>query len=152
MMNEIEKIIDDIIESSRRNFNIVLLELAKLIKEHASEHGTKDSTGSSYCESDKFVFGSQVRKSVKLNHDKAKAFLLGIGLYEQVVETKEVINEDKVEQLLINGDISDEDLESIVDIKTTYSVSVTERQVEEDMPDVIVENSSKKRKLPFRRK
>ena len=104
-------------------------ELAKLIKEHASEHGTKDSTGSSYCESDKFVFGSQVRKSVKLNHDKAKAFLLGIGLYEQVVETKEVINEDKVEQLLINGDISDEDLESIVDIKTTYSVSVTERQV-----------------------
>lgn len=127
-------------------------ELAKLIKEHASEHGTKDSTGSSYCESDKFVFGSQVRKSVKLNHDKAKAFLLGVGLYEQVVETKEVINEDKVEQLLINGDISDEDLESIVDIKTTYSVSVTERQVEEDMPDVIVENSSKKRKLPFRRK
>ena len=127
-------------------------ELAKLIKEHASEHGTKDSTGSSYCESDKFVFGSQGRKSVKLNHDKAKAFLLGVGLYEQVVETKEVINEDKVEQLLINGDISDEDLESIVDIKTTYSVSVTERQVEEDMPDVIVENSSKKRKLPFRRK
>lgn len=127
-------------------------ELAKLIKEHASEHGTKDSTGSSYCESDKFVFGSQVRKSVKLNHDKAKAFLLGVGLYEQVVETKEVINEDKVEQLLINGDISDEDLESIVDIKTTYSVSVTERQLEEDMPDVIVENSSKKRKLPFRRK
>lgn len=127
-------------------------ELAKLIKEHANEHGTKDSTGSSYCESDKFVFGSQVRKSVKLNHDKAKAFLLGVGLYEQVVETKEVINEDKVEQLLINGDISDEDLESIVDIKTTYSVSVTERQVEEDMPDVIVENSSKKRKLPFRRK
>ena len=127
-------------------------ELAKLIKEHASEHGTKDSTGSSYCESDKFVFGSQVRKSVKLNHDKAKAFLLGVGLYEQVVETKEVINEDKVEQLLINGDISDEDLESIVDIKTTYSVSVTERQVEEDIPDVIVENSSKKRKLPFRRK
>ena len=127
-------------------------ELAKLIKEHASEHGTKDSTGSSYCESDKFVFGSQVRKSVKLNHDKAKAFLLGVGLYEQVVETKEVINEYKVEQLLINGDISDEDLESIVDIKTTYSVSVTERQVEEDMPDVIVENSSKKRKLPFRRK
>ena len=127
-------------------------ELAKLIKEHANEHGTKDSTGSSYCESDKFVFGSQVRKSVKLNHDKAKAFLLGVGLYEQVVETKEVINEDKVEQLLINGDISDEDLESMVDIKTTYSVSVTERQVEEDMPDVIVENSSKKRKLPFRRK
>ena len=127
-------------------------ELAKLIKEHASEHGTKDSTGSSYCESDKFVFGSQVRKSVKLNHDKAKAFLLGIGLYEQVVETKEVINEDKVEQLLINGDISDEDLESMVDIKTTYSVSVTERQVEEDMPDVLFVYFSKKRKLPFRRK
>ena len=32
MMNEIEKTINDIIESSRRNSNIVLLELAKLIK------------------------------------------------------------------------------------------------------------------------
>lgn len=32
MMNEFEKTINDIIESSRRNFNIVLLELAKLIK------------------------------------------------------------------------------------------------------------------------
>lgn len=32
MMKEIEKTINDIIESSRRNFNIVLLELAKLIK------------------------------------------------------------------------------------------------------------------------
>ena len=32
MMNEIEKTINDTIESSRRNFNIVLLELAKLIK------------------------------------------------------------------------------------------------------------------------
>ena len=32
MMKEIEKTINDIIESSRRNSNIVLLELAKLIK------------------------------------------------------------------------------------------------------------------------
>lgn len=127
-------------------------ELAKLIKEHASQNGTKDSAGSFYCESDKFVFGSVVRKTVKLNHDKAKTFLLGVGLYEQVVETKEVINEDKVEQLLINGDITDEDLESMVDIKATYSVSVTERQVEEDMPEIKVENSCKKRKLPFKRK
>ena len=122
-------------------------ELAKLIKDHASNHGTKDSTGSAYCESDRFIFGSQVRKSVKLNHDKAREFLVPLGLYEKVVEMKEVVNEDKIEQLIIDGELTDEDLEQMVDIKTTYSVSVTERQVEEEMPEITVENSVKKRKL-----
>lgn len=120
-------------------------ELAKRIKEHAQEHGTKDSNGSSYMSNDRFVFGSQARKSVKLNQDKAKDFLLARGLYEQVVEVKETINENRVEQLLVDGLISTDDLETIVDVKVTYAIDVKERVVEEEMPEVqVLEKSTKK--------
>lgn len=123
-------------------------ELAKYIKEHAQQNGVKDSNGSSYMSNDRFVFGSQARKSIKLNQDRAKEFLLSQGLYEQVVEVKESINEDKVEQLLQQGLITTDDLEAIVDVKVTYAIDVKEKEVEqspEEMPEVqVVERSTKK--------
>lgn len=129
-------------------------ELAKYIKEHAQQNGVKDSNGSSYMSNDRFVFGSQARKSIKLNQERAKEFLLAQGLYEQVVEVKESINEDKVEQLLSQGLITTTDLESIVDIKVTYAIDVKEKEMEqtsEEMPEVqVVERSSKKRKFKLK--
>ena len=123
-------------------------ELAKYIKEHAQQNGVKDSNGSSYMSNDRFVFGSQARKSIKLNQDRAKEFLLSQGLYEQVVEVKESINEDKVEQLLQQGLITTDDLEAIVDVKVTYAIDVKEKEVEqspEEMPEVqVIERSTKK--------
>lgn len=128
-------------------------ELAKRIKEHAQENGTKDSNGSSYLSNERFVFGSQARKTIKLNQDRAKDFLLANGLYEQVVEVKETINESKVEQLLNEGLISTEDLEMLVDVKVVYAIDVREREVEEEMPEVQkVENSTKKVKKFSKRK
>lgn len=129
-------------------------ELAKYIKEHAQQNGVKDSNGSSYMSNDRFVFGSQARKSIKLNQERAKEFLLAQGLYEQVVEVKESINENKVEQLLSQGLITTTDLESIVDIKVTYAIDVKEKEMEqtsEEMPEVqVVERSSKKRKFKLK--
>ena len=129
-------------------------ELAKYIKEHAQQNGVKDSNGSSYMSNDRFVFGSQARKSIKLNQERAKEFLLAQGLYEQVVEVKESINEDKVEQLLSQGLITTTDLESIVDIKVTCAIDVKEKEMEqtsEEMPEVqVVERSSKKRKFKLK--
>lgn len=122
-------------------------ELAKRIKEHAQQNGVKDSNGSSYMSNERFVFGSQARKSIKLNQDRAKEFLLSQGLYEQVVEVKETINENKVEQLLSEGLITTDDLEAIVDVKVTYAIDVKEKEVEqpEEMPEVeVVEHSVKK--------
>ena len=130
-------------------------ELAKYIKEHAQQNGVKDSNGSSYMSNDRFVFGSQARKSIKLNQDRAKEFLLSQGLYEQVVEVKESINEDKVEQLLQQGLITTDDLEAIVDAKVTYAIDVKEKEVEqtpEEMPEVQVIERSTKKIRKFKRK
>ena len=130
-------------------------ELAKYIKEHAQQNGVKDSNGSSYMSNDRFVFGSQARKSIKLNQDRAKEFLLSQGLYEQVVEVKESINEDKVEQLLQQGLITTDDLEAIVDVKVTYAIDVKEKEVEqspEEMPEVQVIERSTKKIRKFKRK
>ena len=130
-------------------------ELAKYIKEHAQQNGVKDSNGSSYMSNDRFVFGSQARKSIKLNQDRAKEFLLSQGLYEQVVEVKESINEDKVEQLLQQGLITTDDLEAIVDVKVTYAIDVKEKEIEqtpEEMPEVQVIERSTKKIRKFQRK
>ena len=127
-------------------------ELAKYIKEHAQQNGVKDSNGSSYMSNDRFVLGSQARKSIKLNQDRAKEFLLSQGVYEQVVEVKESINEDKVEQLLQQGLITTDDLEAIVDVKVTYAIDVKEREVEEEMPEVQVVERSTKKVRKFKRK
>ena len=130
-------------------------ELAKYIKEHAQQNGVKDSNGSSYMSNDRFVFGSQARKSIKLNQVRAKEFLLSQGLYEQVVEVKESINEDKVEQLLQQGLITTDDLEAIVDVKVTYAIDVKEKEVEqspEEMPEVQVIERSTKKIRKFKRK
>ena len=130
-------------------------ELAKYIKEHAQQNGVKDSNGSSYMSNDRFVFGSQARKSIKLNQDRAKEFLLSQGLYEQVVEVKESINEDKVEQLLQQGLITTDDLEAIVDVKVTYASDVKEKEVEqtpEEMPEVQVIERPTKKNSKYKRK
>lgn len=127
-------------------------ELAKRIKEHAQQNGVKDSNGSSYMSNERFVFGSQARKSIKLNQDRAKDFLLAQGLYERVVEVKESINEDKVEQLLVENLITPEDLETLVDVKITYAIDVKEREVEGEMPEVEVVERSTKKVVKFKRK
>lgn len=127
-------------------------EVASILKEYATTNGVQDSNGSAYCETEKYVFGSQAKKSVKLNEVKAKEYLLALGLYEKVVETKEYINEDKLEQLISTGDLAPEDIESMVDVKVTYAIDIKEIQTEdnqEEMPEVQVSNSVRPvKKLP----
>ncbi|MBO8161059.1 MAG: hypothetical protein H0Z24_05435 [Thermosipho sp. (in: Bacteria)] len=126
-------------------------EIADKIKEYAVQNGVKDDNGSYYKEEDKFIIGSQARKTVKLNQEKAKEFFLEKGLYKEVVVVKEEIDEDKVEKLLEEGKISYDELENLVTVKTTYAVFIKERE-EEEMPEVEVstrekENSTKKLRL-----
>ena len=114
-------------------------ELANMIKEHAQQHGAKDDKGSFYMRDDRFVFGSQARKSVKLNEEKAREFFVKRELWEQVRKIEEKIDEEKVEELLVNGTITMEELESITDIKLTYAVDVRpveQEQKPEDMPEI----------------
>ena len=43
-------------------------QLSKYIKEYVSTNGSKDSKGSYYSENEKFVYGSQAKKSIKIGN------------------------------------------------------------------------------------
>ena len=101
--------------------------------------GVKDSKGSF-----KLVVGDklaqkQARKSVKLNREKAEEFFKSIGIWDEVIEIKEEINEDYVEQALLADKFSMEELEKISDIKVTYAIVINDyKPEEEEMPIVDV--------------
>lgn len=121
-------------------------ELSELLKSGATDYGVKNSTGSSYCEYDEVIVGSMAKKSVRLNEDKAIKFFKGKKLYKQVVETKEYISEEKIEQLLANSVITEEDVQSFMDVKTTYSLDVKKVEKEE-APEVEVSKLKMKKKI-----
>lgn len=128
--------------------------LSKSIKEYLTENVTPDSKGSYYDESNDFIFGNQAKKSVKLNEEKARVFFTNKGLLEKVADTKIVINEDKVSKLLETKEITQEELESLVDIKVTYSIDIKQK-VKEENEEVTYEIASSKkpqRKLPTKRR
>lgn len=121
-------------------------ELAKEIKQHVVSNGSKDSKGSYYSENDQFIYGSQAKKSIKINEDKAKDFFYSKGLLDRVITTVEQVDEMKIEQLIAEGLISPEDIEEIVDIKVSYSLDVREK---EDIAEIVPtsrENSLKRLK------
>ena len=101
--------------------------------------GIKDSKGSF-----KLIVGDklaqkQARKSVKLNREKAEEFFKSIGIWDDVIEIKEEINEDSVEQALLTEKFTMEELEDITDIKVTYAIIINDYKPEdEEMPDVQV--------------
>lgn len=128
--------------------------LAKTIKEHLTSTTKPDSKGNYYLEDESFVFGNQAKKSVKLNEAKATEFFKAKGLLEKVVDVKTVINEDKVSKLLETGDLTQQELEALVDIKVTYSIDIKEKvkEQEEEIVEVQVASKTKpSRKLPIRR-
>ena len=101
--------------------------------------GVKDSKGSF-----KLVVGDklaqkQARKSVKLNREKAEEFFKSIGIWDEVIEVKEEINEDYVEQALLAEKFTMEELEEITDIKVSYAIVINNyKPEEEEMPEVQV--------------
>lgn len=121
-------------------------EISEDIKKYSVEHGVKDQNGSSYIQADGFVYGNMAKKSVKLNEKKATEYFSALGLLDKVIETKMVISEDKINALLTEGIITEDDITNVVDIKTSYSVTVKEvKQEEEEMP--VIETQPKKRKI-----
>lgn len=121
-------------------------EISEEIKKYSVEHGVKDQNGSSYIQADGFVYGNMAKKSVKLNEKKATEYFSALGLLDKVIETKMVISEDKINALLTEGIITEDDITNVVDIKTSYSVTVKEvKQEEEEMP--VIETQPKKRKI-----
>jgi len=118
-------------------------ELSKQIKEYAQKEGTKDDKGSYYSENDNYLFGSVARKSVKLNRERAETLLKSKKLWKEVVVVVEEIDENKVESLVAEDLISFEELESMTDVKTTYSVLVKPKETKEIIPEIDQVNEEK---------
>lgn len=114
-------------------------ELKEQLGQILEGEGIKDSKGSF-----KLVVGDklaqkQARKSVKLNREKSEEFFKSIGIWEEVIEIKEEINEDSVEQALLAEKFTMEELEGITDIKVTYAIVINDYKPEDkEMPDVQV--------------
>lgn len=107
-------------------------ELKDILGEILEGEGVKDSKGSF-----KLVVGDklaqkQARKTVKLNRERAEELFKSLGIWEEVVEIKEEINEDAVEQALLADKFSMEQLEDITDVKTTYAIVLGDYKPEED--------------------
>ena len=123
-------------------------QLADFIKQYSTKNGVQDDKGSYYIDDEDFTYGSQARKSVKLNFERAKNFFVSKGVWDKVVKYEEVIDEDKVSNLIDDELMSIDDLETITDVKVTYAIDVRAKEKEEDMPEVeVVETSSKPRPI-----
>lgn len=127
--------------------------LSDAIKNYAQSNGSKDDKGSFYCESPYFTFGAQCKKSVSLDEDKAMDFLESKG-FTECIRTVPKVDEVALEKRVSQGDITQEEFESITKTKTTYAVTVKPIETAEEMPEVQQTQvaASKKKPTVLRRK
>lgn len=114
--------------------------LSERIKDILSRVGVKDSNGSQYYETSKYILGRVARKKITLDKDAVITFLErhNKNLLNRVlkVETVMSIDEDALEEAVRNGEIPMEVFENeMCKIDVSYSVSVKEK---EDIPEVEV--------------
>lgn len=117
--------------------------LSEAIKLYAQTNGSKDDSGSFYCENESFTFGSQCRKSISLDEDKAMDFLESKG-FTECIRTVPKVDEGALEKRVSCGDITPKEFESITKSKVTYAVSVKAKETVDEMPEVQVAASVKK--------
>lgn len=122
-------------------------ELSESLKELALKTGIKDDKGSFYVNEGDKVFGRVRKCSISLNEDRAMKFFKKKGLLKDV--TKTVLDEDKIDVLVSCGEVTAEDIESISDIKESFSFYLGEAKGEEpeEMPEVQVSERPKKSRL-----
>lgn len=130
--------------------------LAGTIKTYMNENVAPDTNGSHYSQNDAFIFGSQCRKTIVLNKERAINLFNELGIKKQVVKkvinVNEVIDEHIIESLFNEGVISAEQLDSIYEVaKTSYSIDIKKKeeskpQKEEDMYEIDTSKSTKSKR------
>lgn len=122
-------------------------------------YGSKDSKGNVNYRLDGKLIKKEVRKSIKVNNEKAKSVLSNLGLWDRVVQANyvpsvdkleealrlgiiseeqynavcdkvEVVDENLLEQLFLNQEIDEDTLRSIVDEKQSIALVIREDKVE----------------------
>lgn len=125
-------------------------EVTKDIKDYLSKNVQADAKGNRYLEDDKFTFGTMARKTITLDQDKARVYFAQQGLLDDVLEVQTFVSEDKIAKLVMDGKITEEDVQALANVKTTYAIDIKEKKVEE-IVDVEVASSPKKKMLPKRK-
>ena len=121
-------------------------ELAERIKDCATKYGVKDDKGSYFCETDTCVYGRVAKKSVKIDQAKAQEVLKKLGREDLIDEViSHVVNEDRLEDAIQNGDISIGVVEAFTNITTSYSVSVKKAEVAEEVVQTTFKKASRKK-------
>lgn len=105
-------------------------DLANKIKQGAEDFGVKDDKGSFYIDGDIYILGKVAKKSMSIDQSKGVELLKELGLDEciKTIPAKEVVNEEAIEKAVANGDLSLDDVEEFTEVKTSYSVSVKEKE------------------------
>jgi hypothetical protein len=116
-------------------------ELATKIKEFSIKNGTKDDKGNCYSTNDTFIYGAKAVKKIKWNTEKAEEYFRGKKLWDKVIDIRESINDDKVEQLITNNELTEDELEDLVDMTVNYSVDVHLKENEEKIQENIAKHS-----------
>ena len=108
-----------ILDGSKKN-------LADKLKEASEILGVKDSKGSFYYEAGDFNVGKVAKKSVSLKQEETIELLKEKGLYKKCVtiKTVEEINEKALSNAVSNGDITQEEFESLCDICKILKIDV----------------------------
>lgn len=109
--------------------------LKEQLREFVVAHGVKDVKGSFNLKLGDFVVSNQNRSSVKLNQDKALEKFTELGLLDDVSETKIIVRDDLVEQAITQGKVSQDILDEIMDVKSSYAFVVSEYKEEEGAED-----------------
>ena len=124
----------DVLSSQIKALETQRKSLAEKIKELAQKFGSKDDKGSHYASNGEFMCGNVARHSISLNTDKAIKLLQSKGLNDYIEEKiVKTVDEKKLERAIALGEISQEEFESIMVDKVSYSVLVKK---EEQMPEV----------------
>ena len=122
--------------------------LAGLIKDYAGNEGTKDSSGSYYCETDDLIFGATAVKKVSLDQEKAIKFLKRYDndTVNKCVKTKEYVDEKAVEDCISSGILSVKEVQDLSVTKVTYSTLVKKKEVIPDVEEYNLQMAAKTKK------
>lgn len=109
-------------------------ELSKRLKEYAQSSGVKDIRGSYYLNREEYRIGDTLRRTTKVNDEKAVALLKKKKL-KGYIEIRESVSKETIEQLLENSLLSEKEVVSILDVTESRSIDLRKQDEIQDVEE-----------------
>ena len=126
--------------------------LGEAIKEYVKFTGTKTDTGGYISDLEEVVVEARSRQKIEFDQQKVIAVLINKPeLLSQVVKAVTVIDEDVINKLYENGELTSEEVAQMATVTITHSLHVSKK---EEMPEVaqtkttLTAASTKRKLLP----